>query len=336
MESKMLKTQVIYSKTLPAISKLGSELFLICDNKLSSYSPAFAKWSAEFTSFYAVEAGENLKNIDSFSEHIKNIVELTAELNPKELTIVVVGGGSVGDFGGFVASVLKRGVRLVHIPSTWLSAIDSAHGGKTALNVGAIKNQIGTFYQADEVYIIKELLESQPEGRATEALGELIKTAVLDGGTWFKKIKIENMWAVLPDAIKYKYKIVKKDPYEKSGHRQVLNLGHSFGHALEGALHIPHGLAVGYGLRFAIEWSCLRGYVLRKDCDKIKKLMPPSFFSEIKITEKDLKDHLSKDKKRVDGESLTFIFIKGLGKPFRSKVEIGDVVREAKRQGWVE
>ena len=75
------------------------------------------------------------------------------------MSIAVLGGGSVGDFGGFVASIFKRGVRLVQIPSTWLAAIDSAHGGKTALNVEGVKNQIGTFYPAEKIYFSEEFAD---------------------------------------------------------------------------------------------------------------------------------------------------------------------------------
>ena len=87
-----------------------------------------------------------------------------------------------------MASVLKRGVRLIHIPSTWLAAIDAVHGGKTALNVGGVKNQIGTFYPPKKIFIVRELLETQREALAQEAMAELVKIALIDGSEWVNRL----------------------------------------------------------------------------------------------------------------------------------------------------
>src|SRR5690606_36298588 len=106
--------------------------------------------------------GEELKQIKNFPGHIRKISKVLGEANHRGLTIIVVGGGSVGDFGGFVASVYRRGVNLIHIPSTWLAAVDSSHGGKTALNVFSVKNQIGSFYPAKEIYLLEPLLATLP------------------------------------------------------------------------------------------------------------------------------------------------------------------------------
>ena len=112
-----------------------------------------------FSHVYFVDAGEPLKNIEHFSNHVKNILETWGSQISRDHRIISIGGGSVGDFSGFVASVLKRGVQLTHVPTTWLSAVDSAHGGKTALNVGGVKNQVGSFYPADTVFLVKEILK---------------------------------------------------------------------------------------------------------------------------------------------------------------------------------
>src|SRR5438445_1275287 len=169
----MKSSSVLFSPHFPAPKKLGEELLLIYDDVLPKKSAEFKKWMKQIPLRYAVQAGEGLKSIDLFPEHISKITALCEKASVRKLTIVVVGGGSVGDFGGFVASILKRGVRLVHLPSTWLAAIDSAHGGKTALNVGGAKNQIGTFYPATEVVLVKSLLLSQPPARTFEGFAEL-------------------------------------------------------------------------------------------------------------------------------------------------------------------
>ena len=175
--------------------------------------------------------------------------------------MVALGGGSVGDFAGFFASVCKRGLPLIQIPSTWLAAIDSAHGGKNALNVGSMKNQLGTIAFARRIFLSKHLLCGQPTERAQEAMGELAKIAIIDGGPWVKELLAapesdgELLWRFLSCAVAAKYKVVLSDPLERLSVRHQLNLGHTIGHILEIQHQLPHGLAVAQGLHFALELS---------------------------------------------------------------------------------
>src|SRR6185295_5151716 len=114
----------------------------------------FRNWLKKFPCRYGVKSGESLKDLEKFPGHCKAILQMTEKIETRPLQLIAVGGGSVGDFAGFVASTLKRGVPLIHVPSTWLAAIDSTHGGKTALNVAGIKNQIGTFKQAEKIIVV--------------------------------------------------------------------------------------------------------------------------------------------------------------------------------------
>ncbi len=134
---------------------------LIYDRKLDII-PAFKKWRRQYSLVYPVSAGEQLKALEKFPQHIQKILKLTQDIPSRELSIVAAGGGSVLDFAGFVASTLKRGVKFISVPTTWLAAIDASHGGKTALNVGGTKNQIGTFYPAEQILLKKEFLFAQP------------------------------------------------------------------------------------------------------------------------------------------------------------------------------
>src|SRR5947209_3289382 len=120
--SQMTPSKVFYRDILPKASELGKHPVLLYDRVLARKVPGFASWSRRFPVRFEVRAGEELKSLGSFSEFILKLVDRTAELPVGSLCIVAVGGGSVGDFAGFVASVFKRGVELVHIPSTWLSA----------------------------------------------------------------------------------------------------------------------------------------------------------------------------------------------------------------------
>ena len=157
--------------------------------------------------------------------------------------------------------MINRGVNLILLPTTWLADMDSSHGGKNGLNISGYKNQIGNFYFPKKVEIVKEILFMQPPQRAVEAFGELMKIALISKSNLFSRLKksqkIDNefVYKALPLAIQAKNNVVKKDPYEKKKIRHVLNLGHTFAHAMESCFQISHGEAVLYGLVFSLIWS---------------------------------------------------------------------------------
>lgn len=339
-------SKVLFTKKLPNSAQLGKEVLVIFDRKLLSKVSQFKKWLGNFDYSYGVEGGEKIKSVKELPLHLEKILKIASGMS-RELTVVVVGGGSIGDFGGFIASVLKRGVRLIHIPSTWLSAIDSAHGGKTALNVENTKNQIGTFYPAEIIFVVQEILISQPVQRQIEALGEIIKMGLLNSkikpNYWqkfFSSKKLTfNEFRNLKKIISAKYEIVKKDPFERKGQRKLLNLGHTIGHGLESQLKLSHGEAVGQGLIFACEWSRQLGYLDDVNFSKIQKNWFAPFglkrFSVKGISRSDLEKQLGRDKKRTPGNKIDFVFIKGIGKPILRKISIAECCQEAERQGLV-
>lgn len=275
---------------------------------------------------------------------MKKILKHAEGISTRDLTVVVLGGGSVGDFGGFVASILKRGVRLVQIPSTWLAAIDSSHGGKTALNVSKIKNQVGTFYPADEIHLVHEVLSGQPQERVFEALGEVIKISLIEGKRLWRdlrdvsQIDSELYWKNLPAMIQAKYNVVNRDPKEENGTRHLLNLGHTVGHVWESQLKIPHGIAVLYGLAFAIEWSLHRKHMSSKDYYQLRlsdfgAFLPDRLELENIIAKtRDPKKLLLQDKKMSQNKKVRFIFLKAPGKTLIESVTVAEMVAELKRQ----
>ncbi len=339
----MKQSRLIYENSFPVLTDLGSDLFLIYDKGLEK-KKNFKKWISSFANRYGVQSGEGLKALESFPKHIQNIYKLSSSMSARSMTIVVLGGGSVGDFGGFVASIFKRGVRLVHIPSTWLAAMDSSHGGKTALNLAGIKNQVGTFYPADKIYLIKEVLLEQPRVRAHEAFSEIYKAALLTGGSFWRKFSqseptSENLWKFLPDAISAKYKIVKKDPFEISGHRHLLNFGHTMGHVFETLMQIPHGIAVNYGIRFALNWSQHRGLMSDKIKNEIDQKLASGYllspaddgFLDKKYYAQFVKT-LNADKKKIQGGKIRFIFCQKPGSFKIENVSVDEILQESRRQ----
>lgn len=347
------RTKVEFGKKLPTRERLNDALgaepekILIVYDKRLARTEAVKKWLSEFELHYPVTAGEGLKDLAAFPTHVRRVLKVLGAFSARSVAVVALGGGSIGDFAGFLASVLKRGVPLVHIPSTLLAAMDSAHGGKTALNVSGGKNQLGTFYPASAVILVRSLFEGLPTLQLKSASGELAKMALIAGGDLYErlhanpKIDFETIWSALPSAIEAKYKIVDKDPLERSGERQVLNLGHSLGHALESYYGLPHGLAVGEGLMFAVGWSAHQGY-LKRSADLMTWLelqlgfLPPREFARKHkmMSRARLLKLLAQDKKMTDMRHLNFIFLEDVGKPFRKQVTIESFLTETQRQGW--
>ena len=318
-------------QTIQKLSQLKLDLpncVFIYDKNLLKTSAK--KWIQSCPISLGVVAGEELKSIQSFEKVLIQVFKLASHIELSRLTFVSVGGGSVGDFVGFLASVYKRGAGLVHVPSTWLAAVDSAHGGKTALNIQSYKNQIGTFYPAQKIFLVEELLKSQPSERIFEAYPEFFKIALIEGGALWKKVsqlqKMDHsvLWKLLPAAIQAKYKVVAKDPFEKTGLRAHLNLGHTLGHVFESVQKTPHGIAVGQGLQWAIHLSYQQGILSAEKFREIVfstgyQFLPQVQFEE-KIASSIFMKTLLKDKKMTSASEVYFIFVTAPGKTLRKKI----------------
>ena len=291
------------------------------------------------TTFYFVQGGENLKDIESFSFHTKNILKNIFKMLKPPQSFIGIGGGSVTDFTGFFASVYKRGVPVSYIPTTLLSAIDASHGGKTALNVSSIKNVLGSYHFPEKVFIVKNLLQKTPSSEIVSAYGELVKIALIGNTALYKKLKkkiqpsFNHLWNVMPSAVQSKWSIVSKDPYEKKKIRRSLNFGHTLGHCLESYRKIPHGKAVSMGALFALHWSMKRRYIssslLLETQDIIQHYAKVS--SVLKIPLSRLKKLLSQDKKNTCDNKIEFVFIKGIGRPFIKAVPINEILQFYKK-----
>ncbi len=339
----MNKSQLIYCSGLPSVRAFPSETVLFFDSVLMKDQKTKA-WINRFPNKLALRSGENLKTLKSFSLVLEKLGKLKFA-QTTNLTFIALGGGSVGDFVGFLASVYLRGRRLIQIPSTWLAAIDSAHGGKNGLNLPSGKNQIGTFYSAEQTYIVAQLLRSQPEVRLKEAYGEFLKMAIINDPTAFRslekrkgEISQATMLSLLPQLIQNKNKIVQVDPFEKTGHRRILNLGHTMGHVVESYYGWPHGLCVMLGLLFCVRWSyhlqiCNEETYIRVS-NIIEDIWPEENLADdlAGIPTAILQSKLSKDKKRTANKELDFIFIRKIGYVVRRKVSLNDILNEVKRQ----
>ncbi len=274
-----------------------------------------------------LKPGEGVKNLTTLNKLIKWLLDNGAN---KSSTFVAVGGGSIGDSIGFLASIYLRGVDFIQVPTTWLAAVDSSIGGKTALNYQNYKNQIGTIYAPKEIYFFLNLLNT---AKIKDSEGEIIKTLFLNiNKNWAKKIlskwsKDKINFKDLPLFISYKILIVKKDITDVKGIRAVLNFGHTIGHALELIYGFSHSDTVKKGLLFSIRWSYKKKYLSLSNMNFLLNFLNDKLPS---VSEKKLLKALSKDKKSREN-IVNFIFLKNNG-PFVKKVKISDLIKEYKRQ----
>ncbi len=332
-----------FSSKLPSSVKIFSLLdspyqkaLVVCDLKLKN-NPLLKKWLKDDSfQFYFIKSGEASKSVEKLDIHLKKILYLTKKINQTEIVFISIGGGSIGDATGFLASIYKRGVPLIHIPTTYLSALDSSHGGKTALNFQNIKNFVGTYWFPNAVFIVRDFFKTLSKKQKESAFGELLKMAIIDGGSFYKDVKKYVLKdfsdKMIKQSISLKMKIVHKDPYEKKSIRKILNLGHTIGHILEVLCALPHGVAVLHGLLFSVEWSFQKGFLSQRYFQEIKSLIP---VKSKKVSQTQFIKWLQRDKKYKSKQHLDFIFIKKPGDVFVKSVSEQEIVLEAKRQGII-
>jgi len=200
--------------------------------------------------FFILESLEEYKTIDTYNEILKFLFENKID---RSYYLIGLGGGIVGDITGFVASTYKRGMKLIHIPTTLLSMVDSSIGGKTGINNDYGKNMVGTFYKANNIIVDKTWLNTLPIEQKINGMAEIIKMALLKGGKLYELVNNSNpeTWENLDEMIRMsgeaKVEIIENDLNETKGVRDILNLGHTFGHAHELSNEILHGYAISDG-----------------------------------------------------------------------------------------
>ena len=321
-----------FDKLIEGFSKY-SKVVIVSDNNVKKSINDF---------FFLLKQKSN-KNIISFSlppgeksksfEYLELLCEKILEKRIDRKTLLVcVGGGVIGDLVGLTASILLRGIDYVQIPTTLLSQVDSSVGGKTAINSKLGKNLIGTFYQPKAVLISLNTLQSLPYRQIISGYAEILKYSLIKDDTfffWLKKnghkiISLDNRSLIyaIKKSCQIKSEIVSEDEKEK-GIREILNLGHTFGHAIESqtgfSKKILHGEAVFLGIFLAIKFSIFLGFGKKKMIESyenhMKHLKIPFRLSDynLKFTYKEFIKHLRFDKK-VKNNKLKFILLKEYGK----------------------
>jgi len=266
---------------------LGTHAFIISNNKISRLYGAKLKKALKTVNischFLNVKDSERSKSI---SEYIRVVNRLSALDTKKRLFLIAFGGGVVGDLTGFIASTYKRGVPYIQVPTTLLGQVDSAIGGKTAIDLPSGKNLVGAFYQPRLVYSNISLLNSLPKRQIKAGLAEVVKYGVITDAPLFKFMEKNSLGVlnlnkkalihIITACSKIKAKIVENDERETRGLRTILNFGHTIGHALEAAsryANINHGEAVSIGMVGACFLALDMRLISEKDFERIRTLL---------------------------------------------------------------
>ena len=294
-----------------------------------------------------VPAGEHAKAFDEFERLIEAILDTAPE---RGSLIVALGGGVVGDLAGFAASVALRGIDFVQIPTTLLAQVDSSVGGKTAINSRRGKNLIGAFYQPRVVLADTGVLATLPRRELLAGYAEVVKYGLINDPAFFEWLEEngERVYTGDADALRHavttscaaKAAIVAEDEHEQ-GKRALLNLGHTFGHALEaetGYGAVLHGEAVSVGMALAFDLSVQMGLCPPEDALRVRRHLAhaglPTGLDAVTgqgLSPEALIAHMRSDKK-VQGGELTFILTRGIGQAFVAKgVDVAEVDRLLRR-----
>jgi 3-dehydroquinate synthase len=286
--------------------------------------------------------GEGSKSWTALSVLVDRLLELGVERRDH---LVAFGGGVIGDLAGFAAAILKRGCRFVQIPTTLLAQVDSSVGGKTGINVVAGKNLVGAFHQPAAVLIDPECLDTLPPRQLRAGYAEVVKYGLLGDAGFFAWCEANGEAVLAGDAaarlhaiatsVAAKARIVGEDERETSGRRALLNLGHTFGHALEAETgfsdDLLHGEAVALGMALAFRFSAARGLCEAADAERAAAHLAaaglPTRLADAGIDAEAarLVAHMAHDKK-ASGGRLPFILAHGIGEAFvDDKVEMADV-----------
>lgn len=273
---------------------------------------------------FILKHGEKSKNLKNYSK----IIDFLAE---NELTrtdaVLALGGGVIGDISGFASATYLRGISYIGVPTTLLSATDSSVGGKTAVDIKKGKNLVGAFHQPKLVIIDSAVIKNLPEDVFLCGMGEVAKYALLDKKV-YEVISEENysLTDLIYACVDYKRKVVVNDEFEK-GERKLLNLGHTIAHAIEKLSNykIPHGTAVGYGLKIMAEASLKKGYLKKDEYEKILSLLTAILGETVSpYKTKDMISIMCSDKKR-DGNDISLIFVKEIGDAYIEKLPIKEL-----------
>jgi 3-dehydroquinate synthase len=319
----------IFKKLPDLISERGlyKNLFIVIDARVEKLHgklirDVFKNYGRKIV-YYILKSGEGSKSLKEISSLYSSLVE---NHFGRDTLMIAIGGGVTGDLSGFAASTYMRGIQLVHIPTTIISAVDSSVGGKTAINLNRVKNIIGTIHHPEFVLIDTGFLNTLPEADLYSGTGEIIKYAFLTDYGFYNYISnnLEKIYLldpgvlrkVIPVCLSFKGSVVEADEKEE-GLRKILNLGHTFAHAFESAsdFKYKHGAMVIAGIVSSLFLSNKTGILSDKKLKELLKLpLKARILSRIELNNhRAILNFMYSDKKNREGK-ISFVLLSDIGK----------------------
>jgi len=313
-------------------------LLILVDDGVEEYSKSICSGIQVPHYIMVLQGGESLKSF----KVVQKISNAAVEKMNRKGAVLAIGGGALSDMAGFLSSILFRSLPCFLVPTTLLSMVDSAIGGKTAINLEAGKNLVGTFSLPAGVFIDPASLDTLSDEQWYSGMGEILKTAALDSEQFFREVlkflqtsnRRGDLFPFIDQCIAFKKEIVEGD-FEESGARKLLNLGHTVGHALEAhyKYRLPHGICVWMGMILESRIGANLGMV---STDFQLALESSSEFLPFPLYEGDalpLMPFMEKDKKNETG-GIAFVFMKKPGVLAKANQFIIELSREVIVEKW--
>lgn len=329
MKSKL--TFLTPEQLVKEVSKIDTDLILVVvDHNIGSlYGKIinFQEMDNKRVIVWKAPDGEKVKNIKEYESCMEYFLDKGIH---RKAHLIAFGGGATSDFAGFVASTLLRGIKWSVIPTTLLSMVDAAIGGKVAINSKLAKNLIGSFHVPTNIWMCHKFLETLNSDETLSGKGEIIKYALIDKNI-FQLIQNESpLDKIIEACANYKLELTEKDIKEE-GIRKTLNYGHTFGHALEKIYNLPHGVAVMWGMA-VIDTIYNNGQLIPKMKELRAKLGMPSEKSpwinrEFPVDK--VLEFIKKDKKVVSNVEIDIVNISQVGNVKIEKINLDKVSQDA-------
>ena len=324
IKSSIRNYDVFFSQSiLESLEKaLKPDDVIFIDKNVFDFLPDETQGLISSSKHILIDATEEQKSYTALTPIIEELIERGFRKNNR---LIAIGGGITQDITAFIASMMYRGVEWLFFPTTLLAQADSCIGGKTSINIGKYKNQLGNFYPPQKIYIIPEFLKTLPELDFKSGMGEMLHFYLVSGEDDFSFYQqyYENAFTdqktllkLVTRNLEIKKGFIERDEFDR-GERQLLNYGHSFGHAIESLTNYttPHGIAVSYGMDMANFISVKLGFiengVRQKVRSQLEKIWEGTSIKNLDV--KAFEKALSRDKKNI-GNTYQLILTKGLGK----------------------
>ncbi len=315
-----------------------SQIFFLADENTHQYCLPILLGNLQSSVPFEIielEPGEELKNLES--THLLWTILSEFKADRKSL-LINVGGGVLTDLGGFVASTYKRGIPFLHVPTTLLSMCDASLGGKTGIDLGHLKNIVGTFSFPQRIFVYPDFLKTLPKEEFDSGFAEMLKHGLILDASHYQKLSLiqdpqnELTQDLIEDSMKIKSEVVEKDFKEKNV-RKLLNFGHTVGHAIESHFlqaqqSVSHGHCVAIGMWIESELSFQKELLTKEECEEIQRVISNFYpYLELNVFPTESLLEVMRNDKKNESQQILFTLLRSIGSGiFDQKVEENEII----------